>query len=211
MQYAEHDADEMGALSRWLFAHLEHASRVVESDQSHGRALSGRCLVCSTPVAEDEANGLWVVVPDRGDAEGWPHATLGQTHEPCSTVMRRMSDAELALEAAWRDVRAAQVNAALSADGMRDWCLAAAEWAAAEVRVAEERGETLEALEERRELLRASLANAAAMLATERWLVEHPDASDEEYREFMAEFRSMLDVGTTEAIAAYVAERLGGH
>jgi len=48
------------------------------------------------------------------------------------------------------------------------------------------------------------------MLATERWLVEHPDASDEQYREFMAEFRLMLDVGTTETIAAYVAERTAG-
>ncbi len=210
MQYAEQNPDEMGALSSWLFAHLQNASRIVESDQSHGRALSGRCLVCDAPVAEDEANELWVVVPDRGDAEGWPHATLGQTHQLCSTLMRRMSDAELALEAAWRRVKAAQGNAALSADGMRDWCLAAAEWAAAEVRVAEERGEKLEALEERRELLRASLANAAAMLATERWLVEHPDASDEQYREFMAEFRLMLDVGTTETIAAYVAERTAG-
>ena len=110
MQYAEHNPDEMGAVSRWLFAHLEDASRIVESDESHGRALSGRCLVCGAPVAEDEANELWVVVPDRGDAEGWPHATLGQTHQSCSTLMRRMSDAELALEAAWRRVKATRAT-----------------------------------------------------------------------------------------------------
>ena len=65
-------------------------------------------------------------MPDRGDTEGWPHATLGQTHQPCSGAVRHMSDAKLALDAAWRRVKEARLNAASSPDGMRDWCLAAA-------------------------------------------------------------------------------------
>ena len=46
MQYAQHNADEIRAASRALFAHLQDASRVVESDEAYDRTLNGRCLVC---------------------------------------------------------------------------------------------------------------------------------------------------------------------
>ena len=222
MQYAEHSPDEIRAASRALVAHLPTAKRIVPSDESYGRAMNGRCLVCGKPVGDDEQNGIWIVVPDRGDAEHRSHDTLGQTHPRCSMQMRPLSDAELALDAARRRVKQAQLDVEIAQRGqadepsgeanaaMRDWYVAAAEWAAAEACVADERGDTPGVLEHWRDLHRETLANVVMMMATERWWIHWPAATHRECEAFITDFRSMLDTASTETIAAVVSERTAG-